>query len=376
VDYFDDPSKWASGVAWPPNQQAAVEGHPGPNICQSWINVYGFDEGGNPRQTDGPTGLNLQSCNVEQGVGPDKAYDPQTNPGGVRCDLGSYFVNELGERAPQFWGPIEQALGHGFVAPPFDNVGVQYGLGALQAGTITPAQFIDLNQKVGGRTIDYDPSPDRVDTPESNWAVTYQGGLYNEGNNMHLPIIDLRGHDVEEIHHDYRSYVMRARLERSNGHHDNQVIWTGAAPLVGDATFTASALTVMDKWLAAIEADTSPLPLATKVVTDKPAEAHDLCTDGDGHELPSASCPILFPYYAEPRMVAGEPFTGDVLKCQLKPIDRNDYATALPPMTDDQFAQLAAIFPSGVCDYSKPGYGQQPTIPWMGYAAGPGGNPL
>jgi len=65
-----------------------------------------------------------------------------------------------------------------------------------------------------------------------------------------------------------------------------------------------------------------------------------------------------------------------VLKCQLKPIDRNDYATALPPMTNDQFAQLAAIFPSGVCDYSKPGYGQQPTIPWMGYAAGPGGKPL
>jgi len=376
VDYFDDPSKWAPGVAWPPNQQAAVEGHPGPNICQSWINVYGFDEGGNPRQTNGPTGLNLQSCNVERGVGPDKAYDPQTNPGGVRCDLGSYFVNELGERAPQFWGPIEQALGHGFVAPPFDNVGVQYGLGALQAGTITPAQFIDLNQKVGGRTIDYDPSPDRVDTPESNWAVTYEGGLYNEGNNMYLPIIDLRGHDVEEIHHDYRSYVMRARLERSNGHHDNQVIWTGGAPLVGDATFTASALTVMNKWLAAIEADTSPLPLATKVVKDKPAEAHDLCTDGAGNELPSASCPILFPYYAEPRMVAGEPFTGDVLKCQLKPIDRNDYATALPPMTNDQFAQLAAIFPSGVCDYSKPGYGQQPTIPWMGYAAGPGGKPL
>src|SRR5206468_2429257 len=183
--------------------------------------------------------------------------------------------------------------------PPFDNVAVQYGLAALQAGTITPAQFIDLNQKVGGRTIDYDPSPERVDMPESNWAVTYQGGLYNEGNNMYLPIIDLRGHDVEEIHHDYRSYVMRARLERSNGHHDNQVIWTGAAPLAGD-----------------------------------------------------------------------------VLKCQLKPIDRNDYATALPPMTNDQFAQLAAIFPSGVCDYSKPGYGQQPTIPWMGYAAGPGGKPL
>ena len=28
---------------------------------------------------------------------------------------------------------------------PFDNVGIQYGLKALEAGTITPAQFVDLN---------------------------------------------------------------------------------------------------------------------------------------------------------------------------------------------------------------------------------------
>src|SRR3989449_11629635 len=91
---------------------------------------------------------------------------------------------------------------------------------------------------------------------------------------MYLPIIDLRGHDVEEIHHDYRSYVMRARLERSNGHHDNQVIWTGAAPLGGDATFTASALAVMNKRLAAIQGDTCPMPVGTAVVKDKAADAH------------------------------------------------------------------------------------------------------
>src|SRR3989449_9385346 len=117
---------------------------------------------------------------------------------------------------------------------------------------------------------------------------------------MYLPIIDLRGHDVEEIHHDYRSYVMRARLERSNGHHDNQVIWTGAAPLVGDATFTARALTAMNKWLAGIETDTSPLPHATAVGKDQPAEAHDLCTAGRADQVPGASCPSLLPSYAQP----------------------------------------------------------------------------
>jgi len=42
------------------------------------------------------------------------------------------------------------------------------------------------------------------------------------------------------------------------------VIWTGAAPLVGDATFTAERADRDEQVARAIEADTSPLPLATK----------------------------------------------------------------------------------------------------------------
>ena len=44
-------------------------------------------------------------------------------------------------------------------ACPTDNVGVQYGLGALRSGTITPAQFVDLNAKIGG--LESDASPRR-----------------------------------------------------------------------------------------------------------------------------------------------------------------------------------------------------------------------
>jgi len=56
-------------------------------------------------------------------------------------------------------------------------------------------------------------------------------------------------------------------------------------------------------------------------------------------------------------MVAGAPLTNDIIKCQLKPINFGDYKVTF---TDAQKARLKAIFPAGVCDYSKPGVGQGP----------------
>jgi len=38
--------------------------------------------------------------------------------------------------------------------------------------------------------------------------------------------------------------------------------------------------------------------------------------------------------------------------------------------------RLNAVFPSGVCDWSKPGVGQQEPISPQSYSAGPGGQPL
>ena len=131
----------------------------------------------------------------------------------ARCDLADYFINELGAR-PQ----------DGFANRPWDNVGVQYGLNALMSGAITAAQFVDINLKIGSRDIDYNPISPRVAADPPSIPVAYQGGLFNEGNNMTIPILDLRGHDIEEIHHDYRSYVMRARLDKANGNHNNQIM--------------------------------------------------------------------------------------------------------------------------------------------------------
>ena len=70
--------------------------------------------------------------------------------------------------------------------------------------------------------------------------------------------------------------------------------------------------------------------------------------------------------YGTPRMVAGDAITTDTNKCQLKPLNRS--ATIGPlTFTDAQWAQLQQTFPTGVCDYSKPGVDQQAAIPWLTY---------
>ena len=49
----------------------------------------------------------------------------------------------------------------GFARRPLDNVGVQYGLAALNAGTITVDQFLDLNESIGGYDINGQPVAER-----------------------------------------------------------------------------------------------------------------------------------------------------------------------------------------------------------------------
>ena len=71
-------------------------------------------------------------------------------------------------------------------------------------------------------------------------------------------------------------------------------------------------------------------------------------------------CNRLYPSFGFPRLIAGGPLAADVLKCQLKPIDPKDYAARL---TAADLARLRHIFPTGVCDWSKPGVAQTTLVP-------------
>src|SRR5205823_5696276 len=81
----------------------------------------------------------------------DARYDPVTNPTGARATQPDHNVNIYG-RDPNT----------GFAFRAYDNVGVQYGLASLNEGVITKAQFLDLNEKVGGFDIDFKPTAERL----------------------------------------------------------------------------------------------------------------------------------------------------------------------------------------------------------------------
>jgi hypothetical protein len=347
--YVEDPSRWGTGVAWTPLDIAAVEGHPN-HVNSIILDSLYFTAVGDP-------------TNPCAGVTAEQRYDPKTNPGGVRCTLADYMVNVMGRRPD------------GFAGRPLDNVGVQYGLDALKAGQITPAQFTDLNAKVGGANIDAAPTAERTAADEPALANAYRSGAINETNNQKgLAIIDLRGPDPGAFHDAYRAFAVRARLEQQNGTSANQVIWEGAAPLIGDVDYTKQGLLAMDRWLSAVEHDHRKVSRARKVIEDRPKDVHDQCSDGIGQTLQDEHCPAIVQIYKTPRMVAGESIATDANKCQLKPLRRSDYLPV--EFTDAQFEALQKAFPSGVCDWSKPGVSQQPTIPWLTYADRVGGRRL
>ncbi|TAM12488.1 MAG: hypothetical protein EPN72_13030 [Nevskiaceae bacterium] len=418
--YFGNPVLSVNGGGlWTEAQMADVEGHVSTansevsETAQFHVAVPTDACAGVPATVAGDTGTR---------------YDPTTNPAGVRCDIQDAAINVFGPRPPALWTgtptsvPSEAAAaaitGHGFAGFPIDNVGVQYGLDSLRRGVITPAMFVDLNGKIGGLDADTNPISARTPAVEPALANAYRSGMINEATNLDsVAIIDCRGPDPGFFHDAYRAFASRARLDRAHGNHDNQVIWEGAAPIIGDAQCGLNSLKAMDRWLAAAEQDTSNTPLPAKLTKAKPVDVVDECWSGAGVKLTDTLCPstavltqplaslltsltdalklpvpdlvgtvdtldpAVVSIYRTPRMVAGDAITTDANKCQLKPLDRGDPAYGNVTFADAQWQALQSVFPDGVCDFSKPGVSQQPTIPWLTYqdAAGNvvyGGTPL
>jgi hypothetical protein len=346
----------------------AIDGHHDPSDCEAWDALF-FPVGDPSRASN---------CNLPQ----SQVYDPQANPRGARCELQDYQIAIWGRRPPEEWGPVEKRISQGFANRPGDNVGVQYGLEALKAGQITPAEFADINAKAGGLDIDNHDTPGRLVSNVDTLRTAYRSGQITDARQLAtVPIVDLRAYsETAEIHTSFYSYKMRARLDKENGNHDNQIIWTfpSFAPILGvvpPPDIKLKSFLLIDKWLSNIEADHSKAPLAEKVRAHKPADAVDACfPENTNVEITDpAVCATVFPHYLDTRTAAGAPPADDIVKCQLKPLVRSDYPVAF---SDADWTRLEAAFPGGVCDYTKPGVEQQRSIPWMTFADGPGGKPL
>ena len=288
-------------------------------------------------------------------------YHPTDNPGGARCDVYEHYVNVYGRDSES-----------GFARRPLDNVGVQYGLQALNDGVITTAQFLDLNAGIGGYDGDGNFHADRTVGDPDAIRLAYETGRLTSGGGglATTPIIDYRAYsddrEAGDVHTRYHSFSMRERLQKANGRADNHVmlveddrhgLYSSASPVL------AGALRQMDRWLENLAADTSSDPQADKVARARPADLIDACWSRDDEPVRieenqargSGRCEELYPSSPSPREVAGAPLTSDIPKCQLKPIDSSDYGVEL---TADEMDRLRGIFPDGVCDWSQPGVGQ------------------
>lgn len=306
-------------------------------------------------------------------------YDRTTNPKGVRCDIYDHMVNVFG-RDPAT----------GFARRAIDNVGVQYGLQALNAGAIDKEHFLDLNANIGGYDNDGNYVATRTVGDLKAIKVAYSSGRITYGGlgMRHTPIIDYRGYvdqpeNGNEVHSRFHSFSMRERLIDVNGNYDNQVmlveagLGAGSNGLFSDTSPVLShALTQMDDWVTKIGLDHSNAPAEIKIARNKPSDLTDACfTNGGTVKIAqtqvyqgSTTCNQLYPSFSTPRMVAGEPLQNDVLKCELKPLDPRDYKVT---WSAAEWAELKEIFSSGTCDYTKFGVGQEPTDGiWQSYPFG------
>jgi len=379
-------------------RKAAINGHPDQTACQAWFNLFGSNgKAGVYFQRTVPaanmvTGAISQAatatnnCELPNGA----VYDP-ANPATAnlpRCNAWSWAEN--------IWGKVP---GSNQARDTRDNVGVQYGLKALQNGTISGEEFVVLNEQIGGTDRDSTPKATRSVADVEALNIAYRAGIVMSGKQVaKTAIIDLRAWDdsllpentppgflgATGIHHIWFSYAIRDRLiaESDSKNAGNQAIWRFSRPsLVGPTQLNIEALNSMDTWLTSLKADNSSASMEQKVRAARPASVVDFCyLSGDAtfsnKVFDQAACNadrFLAPSLS-PRQVAGGPRAENILKCQLKPLSQADYpANAITP---SQFARLQAVFTDGVCDWSKPGVGQQAAVSPLTFKAGPGGAPL
>lgn len=346
----------AAKQQWTPEQMTAVSGFSTWQLCLKDGDTLPY-----PGSNQVPWVDPEHFCNA---VMPREwIYDRKINPKGARCEIYDNAINVFG-RNPRT----------GFARQPLDNVGVQYGVVAFNSGRIGAEQFVELNEEVGGFDVDGHYVANRTEADPDTLRLAYRRGMLMTGGGglNRMPILDWRWYadDAGDSHDRMRSFAIRARLIAANATAENHVMLvdprTGFNPDPGISRRPQrehDLMRHMDRWLDNIAADKSDGTAAQKIGRNVPAEIAEGCWEVSGRKIDEKAvyngpgrCNQLYPTYANPRLAAGAPLTDDVLKCALKPINASDYSH---PISDQQLTRLKAVFPNGVCDYSRPGIGQQ-----------------
>ena len=366
-------------------KKTAINGHLDQTGCHAWYNAFGSNgKVGLYQQRTVPAANNATGVLVQNPVTTNncelpnsQVFDPVSNPTGARCSAWDWAANIFGKAADGI-----RAL------DTRDNEGVQYGLKALLGGSITGEEFVTLNEVVGGIDKDANFRAERSKADPAALDIAYRAGIVMSGKNLaKVAELDTRGWDDSSIaqlpagflgiHHIWRSFSIRDRLDREFGDHRNHAMWRFGRSLLPSATLAIESFLAMDTWLTNLKADTSSASLEAKVRSARPASAADFCIPSSDptqttRVTDQSVCdadPFLKPS-SSPRQVAGGNLSENILKCALRPVNDAEYGGRLD---GGQLARLRTVFSGGVCDWTKPGVGQQDAISPLSFRNGPGG---
>ena len=377
--------------------------------CELLEHYMDVTDGANPKWANWANRTWLEGLNALPGTGNTecvrgwRGLTPLAlNPNYGTAGPGSEFYDPAVLAAVKWthWDDLRNVYGvdaDGYAKVPWDNVGVQYGLKALTEGKITPAEFLKLNATVGSWKSSKDMvqegcpffptagcttppldfwsrrnmrlSPDGGVTPaprrEGNMEAAnaaYTSGIVFRGD-IDIPVIDWR-HYLEhrlDMHNSHQSFAARKRMLNLDGDASNQVIWfTDARPGTPQFDQTPMAFEAIDDWLT-----TGKKPVDSCFRTDGSLlHAGADAWAGILDSAPAGPCTQAFQLYSTSRIVAGGPIEGSVFKCALKPVTTavadGTYAPWSPSAAD--VGRLQQLFPTGVCDYSKPDVGRPPGL--------------
>ena len=301
----------------------------------------------------------------------EELYHHEHNPGGARCEVFAAGSNVYGID-PQTGRPRR----------PLDNVGVQYGLGALLEGVLDVDTFLHLNEHVGGVDGDGRVVSERTEADPVATAAAHRNGrlLHGGGGLSDVPIVDHRFYEDDlpdgDLHMRYHSFSVRERLLAANGTADNHVMLVEHRDRAGGRFSSSSALALraleeLDTWVTRILEQERAQPGGEpidNIRAARPESLVDSCWIGTGEDAEQVvgeqqpllsgqgdRCADAYPVHSSPRLVAGAPLASDTVACALVPFDAERHPAEF---TEEQAERAAEVFSEGVCDWQSAGRGE------------------
>ena len=326
--------------------------------------------------------------------------DAGLRPGGhgrarVRCTMQDYQEAIWGPRPKSQWGPVEKQIGKGFANRPWGNAGVQYGLRALEAGEITPAEFVDLNAKIGGLDIDHKPQAERSAVDANTAAIAYRTGQVTDPRQL----ATRADHRPARLQRDRRDphVVLQLQDARAPGQGQRRGTTTSSSgpsrrrrrssawrrrrtsrssrSCSSTSGSRASRPTRAARRSRRRSCATSRPTHATRASRSPASPAIGQSTSGPTSEIEiPRSARQLYPHYGNTRTAAGGPMTDDIIQCRLKPLDPEATTASRSPTPSSR--RCARRSPTASATTASPASASRPRSRGSTFADGPGGRPL